>query len=148
MEVMHSFSVLTSRPSARANWPSTSWGREGEDWAALHNLLVRQSIWIMQEIRCAPKVILVLGMATLDWAIVARLLDNENLQDAYHGPFGHRESHEYRVTDTFKVVQTIEHQREAVRKIGTPRHESRLIDVLARFRNANATDPRDRSMDC
>ena len=119
-----------------------------KDRAALHNLLVRQPIWhriwIMQEIACAPKVILVLGLETLDWAILARLLDNEDLPDAYHGPFRHVSRNEYFATDTFKVVQTIEHQREAIRRIGTPRHESRLIDVLARFRNANATDPRDK----
>jgi hypothetical protein len=97
----------------------------------------------MQELAYAQKIVLALGTATLDWDTIARLLDHGHIPDVYHGPFGH-EASGYTINDTFRTVQTIEHQREAVKKRGTPGHESRFIDVLARFRETNATDPRDK----
>ena len=116
-------------------------------WIALYDLFVTppiwKRVWIMQELAYAQKVVLVLGTVTLDWDTISRLLDHGYLPDVYHGPYSHQRI-QYNINHTFRTVQTIEHQREAVQKRGTPGHESRLIDVLARFRDTNATDPRDK----
>lgn len=120
---------------------------EKGSWAALYDLFATQPIWyrvwIMQELAYAQKIVLALGTATLDWDTIARLLDHGHIPDVYHDPFGHGRS-TYTIKNIFRTVQTIEHQREAVKKRGTPGHESRFIDVLARFRETNATDPRDK----
>jgi len=96
----------------------------------------------MQEIACAPKVTLVLGMETLDWDRIARFLDSGDYPDVYHGPFHHNDYDAY-INRVLGRVQIIQHQREIFHKIKDG-HESKLLDVLARFRLAKAINPRDK----
>ncbi|KAI0546654.1 heterokaryon incompatibility protein-domain-containing protein [Xylaria curta] len=117
-----------------------------KDWDALRSLFVESDIWhrvwVMQEIACAPKILLVLGGETLEWEVIASFLDSESYPDAYHGPFHHND-YEYWINETFAHIQVIEHQRRISREMSMGR-QSRLLDVLARFRYTAATDPRDK----
>ncbi|KAI1300617.1 heterokaryon incompatibility protein-domain-containing protein [Xylaria venustula] len=78
-------------------------------------------IWVMQEISCARRVLLVAGTETLDWDDVATFLRDDNKPHA----------------DAFHTSQ----QQRRIMKEG--KYESELMDVLARFQYANAGDPRD-----
>lgn len=117
-----------------------------DDWLALRSVFETTSIWhriwVMQEIACAPKVLLVLGGKTLNWDVIAGFLDSDNYPDAYHGPFHHND-YEAWINETFANIQVIEHQRKITRQTQTGK-ESKLLDVLARFRYTQATDPRDK----
>ena len=98
----------------------------------------------MQEIACAPTVLLISGDKTLDFDIVENFLDTENYPDAYHGPFYH-DDYLALLEQTFTTTQIIMHQRRTTRRqTKQGRRESRLLDVLARFRHSNASDPRDK----
>ncbi|KAI0128025.1 heterokaryon incompatibility protein-domain-containing protein [Xylariales sp. AK1849] len=101
-------------------------------------------IWIMQEVACAPAVRLVAGRRSLDWdtTIAAFLGDSSPYADAFHGPFGHGSIG--KVGDhLFGRVQTIQHQRGIMSEVRNG-GKSSLLDVLARFKYALATDPRDK----
>jgi hypothetical protein len=99
-------------------------------------------IWIVQELSCAPKVQLIAGTATLDWALVGSYLNDEKYADAFHGVFGHGTISSV-VREIFEFAKTIEQQRSIMRRVETDNYISSLMDVLARFRYAKATDPRD-----
>ncbi|KAI0865835.1 heterokaryon incompatibility protein-domain-containing protein [Xylaria cubensis] len=117
-----------------------------KDWDALRSLFVEPDIWhrvwVMQEMACAPKILLVLGGESLEWEVIASFLDSEGYPDAYHGPFHHND-YEYWINETFGHIQVIEHQRRVSRELSMGR-QSKLLDVLARFRYTAATDPRDK----
>ncbi|KAM0433301.1 hypothetical protein ACHAPT_004177 [Fusarium lateritium] len=95
-------------------------------------------LWVMQEVSCAPELVLVAGRHTLDWRVIPSFLGDTQLADAFHAPFSHNE--ERQVTEVFSTAQVIEHQRDIVQSGYT----SNLLDVLARFRWTKATDPRDK----
>ncbi|KAI0542551.1 heterokaryon incompatibility protein-domain-containing protein [Xylaria digitata] len=101
-------------------------------------------IWVMQELSCANHVLLVAGTETLDWEDVALFLrdDNKPYADAFHVTGGHSSLNGAVVT-IFEVIQTIQQQRRIMKDVDEGKYESKLIDVLARFRYADLRDPRD-----
>ncbi|CAJ2510846.1 Uu.00g064710.m01.CDS01 [Anthostomella pinea] len=117
-----------------------------DDWNELRSVFSQPTVWgrvwIMQEIACAPRVILMSGHNTLDWDVIAKFLDSGNYPDAYHAPF-HHNNYEAHINEIFANAQIIEHQRAIVRNMDTG-YVSRLLDVLARFRFTEATNPRDK----
>ncbi|KAN0095150.1 HET domain containing protein [Hyaloscypha variabilis] len=100
-----------------------------------------ERVWVMQEIACCPRAVLVVGHLTLDWEAVSGILDHSGVPDRYHLPFSHQ-SYDLDIWDAFSQVQVIEHQREA-RNLAVPIN-STLLDVLSRFRATYSTDPRDK----
>lgn len=96
-------------------------------------------IWTMQELACAPQVRLVAGPHELDWAVVASFLGDRPYADAFHAAFGHRGGG--RALDLFfSGAVRVHDQRRALRD---GNYRSTLLDVLARFQQNGATDPRD-----
>lgn len=93
----------------------------------------------MQELSCAPEVTLVYGREEMGWEEVSAFLDDQAYADAFHMPRSHRRS-----TPVMLALMTpalaIEHQRAVMRE----GYAATLLDVLARFKNVHATDPRDR----
>jgi hypothetical protein len=100
-------------------------------------------VWIVQELACAPKVILTGGRYTLDWALVSSFLADESYADAFHGPFGHGHITPA-MEKIFSKAKRIEQQRKLMRRWRPGDHELTLFDVLARFRGQSSTDPRDK----
>jgi hypothetical protein len=98
----------------------------------------------MQELSCAPRVTLVCGARELDWALVSAFLADEPYFDAFHTTNDMYGSNFRRAQITFqslfKKVKLIEDQRAAMRS----QRLSSLLDVLARFRHLQSTDPRDK----
>ncbi|KAL3422617.1 heterokaryon incompatibility protein [Phlyctema vagabunda] len=117
-----------------------------QEWRSLAmvfvDLDVWNRVWVMQEISCAPRVVLILGRKTLDWEILAGFLGRNNHSDAFHSAF-HHTLYERDAVSTFSGIQVIEHQRDIVRSMRNG-YTSKLLDVLARFRYTRATDPRDK----
>jgi hypothetical protein len=122
--------------------PRKRWIMDFFDAQAIQELLnynaIWRRIWIKQEIACAPKVILTCGTKTLDWSLVEAILaGGRYYTDAFHTPFRHVISRSW--TEMFGPAKLITNQREALRK----GENSSLLDVLARFKDAVSTDPRD-----
>lgn len=90
-----------------------------------------ERVWVMQEIACCPRAVLVIGNLTLPWETLSSILDHSGTPDQYHLAFSHQTYDKY-VWDAFSKVQVIEHQREALNL--TVPINSTLLDVLARFR--------------
>lgn len=101
-------------------------------------------IWVMQELSCAPRIRLVAGKSQLSWDTIATFLGDTPYADAFHGPMSHGTIRSVG-SHLFGRSQTIHHQRGIMDEIrrGSDR-ESSLLDVLARFKSARATDPRDK----
>lgn len=98
--------------------------------------------WVVQEISFAPKTLLVSGNDELDWdAVDAVLGAGKYYTDAFHSPFVHGSGAD--IKTTFTNAQIVKNQREAVREMQQG-GESKLLDVLARFRTTKSTDPRDK----
>ena len=117
-----------------------------EQYNALRNMLTLptlwQRVWVMQEIACCPRADIILGNSSLPWEILSGILDHTVVPDFYHRAWGHQ-SHEQGVWDLFTKTQIISHQRDVVQ--GTiPHKKQSLLDILARFRGASSTDPRDK----
>lgn len=115
------------------------------DWTALRQLFryaaIWERVWVVQEISCAPKVLLISGNKTMEWDLVERILgSNDYYTDAFHAPFSH--STDTLTSDVFSLPQIIKTQRQIFCRMQTG-SESKLLDVLARFRFKKATDPRD-----
>ncbi|KFY53483.1 hypothetical protein V496_07543 [Pseudogymnoascus sp. VKM F-4515 (FW-2607)] len=97
-------------------------------------------IWVMQELAVAARITLVIGAQTLDWGMVASFLgDDTGYADAFHMMWGHGTvgSMAGRV---FRRVKTIQNQRARTQQ----GMKEGLLDVLARFKGCDATDPRDK----
>lgn len=90
-----------------------------------------ERVWVMQEIACCPRAVLVVGNLTLPWETLSSILDHSGTPDQYHRPFGHQ-TYDKDIWDAFSNVQVIEHQREALNL--TVPINSTLLDVLSRFR--------------
>ena len=100
-----------------------------------------ERIWVVQELACSGEVMLVYGRRTLNWKFLADFLGDRPYADAFHAPFGH--GHQGPIlTSLFGRPQSIEQQRRIMRDVENG-YSSTLLDVLARFRYASATDPRD-----
>ncbi|KAF4536436.1 Heterokaryon incompatibility protein [Lasiodiplodia theobromae] len=147
-------------------WRKTGWKREKgleQQWfeaisALLGKPKVWNRVWIMQEVSFAPRVVLVSGNATLPWDRVEEFLDAENyirkygFPDAFHGPFSHgMEPLRDVLTFYLASAQILAHQRRIAAAMQQPPQQSdnfpptsSLLDVLARFRHTDATDPRDK----
>ncbi|KAI1819221.1 heterokaryon incompatibility protein-domain-containing protein [Xylaria intraflava] len=100
--------------------------------------------WVMQEISCAQRVLLLAGTETVDWSDINSFLGDENrpYADAFHVTGGHHSVYGILVS-IFGLIQTIQQQRRIMKDVEEGKYESRLIDVLARFKYADARDPRD-----
>ena len=130
------------RPEHNLPIPPKVWVLSYDDNRALVKLLnmdaIWRRVWIKQEIACAPKVFLMCGKETLDWSLVEAILQGGRyFTDAFHLPFGHGWATWQQL---FDEAQLITNQRDALRK----GEETSLLDVLARFRQAVSTDPRDK----
>lgn len=96
-------------------------------------------VWTMQEFAYAPKLKLVAGPHELDWDVVAAFLGDRPYADAFHAPFGHWGGG--KALDLFfKGAVKVHDQRRA---LCDGNYKSTLLDVLARFQQNGATDPRD-----
>ncbi|VUC33961.1 unnamed protein product [Clonostachys rosea] len=100
-------------------------------------------LWVMQELSLAPKIQLVGGRHTLDWDIISGFLGDTPYADAFHGTYSHHTVQPC-VERIFEVVQKIDHQRRIMKEVAAGRRESKLMDVLARFRDTQSSDPRDK----
>ncbi|ORY18413.1 heterokaryon incompatibility protein-domain-containing protein [Clohesyomyces aquaticus] len=123
------------------------WGVTESDKMAVLALLVLNPVWsrvwIVQEIACAPKVILHCGRTTLDWGLVEGILDGiETYNDAFHGAFCH--SHHWMWKHLFSTAKMVANQRAMITRMSSGGSESHIFDVLARFKHTQSTDPRDK----
>ncbi|KAF2684624.1 HET-domain-containing protein [Lentithecium fluviatile CBS 122367] len=128
---------------------SLGWG--SDEWDQVHGYAINRllsycsiwtRVWVMQEIACSPRVILTCGTETLDWSLVEAMLDGgQYYTDAFHMSFSH--SVRSPLTESLSRAKFITTQREIMAKIQEG-EESRLLDVLARFRHTVSTDPRDK----
>ncbi|KAI8628880.1 heterokaryon incompatibility protein-domain-containing protein [Xylariaceae sp. FL1651] len=127
---------------------SPNWLLSRESEMALRYLFrnaeIWSRVWVMQEVSCARRVLLVAANETLDWDTVASFLGDENkpYADAFHITGGHGSVNGI-VVSIFGLAQTIQQQRRIVKDVEEGSYESTLIDVLARFKYADARDPRD-----
>ena len=117
-----------------------------EQFWALKSLLVLprlwQRVWVMQEIACCPRAEIILGHVSISWDVLSSILDHTGIPDFYHRPWSHP-THEQEVWDLFTKTQIISHQRDVIKE-AIPHQEQSLLDVLARFRGASRSDPRDK----
>jgi hypothetical protein len=105
--------------------------------------LVWRRLWIMQELSLAPNILLVAGQHSLNWDHVTKFLGNSPYADAFHGTFSHGTI--ARIGPMiFSKVQIIDHQRRIMKDVAAGKAESKLLDVLARFRSCDSSDPRDK----
>ncbi|KAK5125466.1 hypothetical protein LTR85_000575 [Meristemomyces frigidus] len=106
-------------------------------------------IWIMQEVSFAPEVQLLAGHTSMSWTELEDFLDTEQyvqrygIPDAFHAPLAHEMRTLKAFSDSIVYPHILAHQRRAVKGGGRGLGGS-LLDVLARFRHAEATDARDK----
>jgi hypothetical protein len=107
-----------------------------------HNAVWKR-VWIMQEISVSPNVILTNGHDTMDWSLVEKVAHGGvSYTDAFHGPFSHSLGISGEWVEMFSTAKLVTNQREITAKI--LRGKDSLLDVLARFKHTEATDPRDK----
>ncbi|KAL6914929.1 hypothetical protein FSST1_012689 [Fusarium sambucinum] len=98
-------------------------------------------LWVMQELSLSPNLVLMCKGAELDWNSLSTLLKDQPYFDAFHV----WDSHAVNPpdwSDMFVRIKLIEDQRQLFKKTGQV--NSTLMDVLARFREMESSDPRDR----
>ncbi|KAK6860836.1 hypothetical protein PG995_004472 [Apiospora arundinis] len=122
-----------------------SWKITKEEKSILEHVLVRPAIWnriwIVQELACAPKIILAAGKARLEWDQVAQFLGPLPAADAFHRHFGsHGRSTRKKYLILLEKIKRIHDQRTLTQK----GERQELLDVLARWSGSSSTDPRDR----
>jgi len=146
---MAGFGTLSDGVDKLYDWPKEKRNKLKEAIAALcQTPAVWRRAWIMQEVSFAPQVILLAGHTTMSWAELETFLDTElwtkhyGIPDAFHGPYSHEMG--FRSFFGMSIVYPfiLAHQRRAVRS-GDGGYGASLLDVLARFRYAEATDARD-----
>ncbi|CAG9949909.1 unnamed protein product [Clonostachys rosea f. rosea IK726] len=125
----------------------SAWLLSYDEQTALERVLtfptVWNRLWVMQELSLAPKIQLVGGRYTLDWDIISGFLGDTPYADAFHGTYSHN-SVQPCVGRIFEIVQKIDHQRRIMKEVSAEHRESKLMDVLARFRDTESSDPRDK----
>ncbi|KAI9149079.1 Heterokaryon incompatibility protein [Paramyrothecium foliicola] len=118
-----------------------------EESTALYYMLslpaVWNRVWVMQELAVAPKIQLVAGSLTLDWETISAFLGDSPYADAFHSVFSHGSVGRIALT-LFSGIQAIDHQRRIMQEVKAGNGESKLLDVLARFRSKLSSDPRDK----
>ncbi|CAH0050705.1 unnamed protein product [Clonostachys solani] len=133
--------------SSAANDSDSAWLLSYAEQTALHQILtfptVWNRLWVMQELSLAPKIHLVGGRHTLDWDIISGFLGDTPYADAFHATYSHNTVQSC-VGRIFENVQKIDHQRRIMKEITAGHRESKLMDVLARFRDTQSSDPRDK----
>lgn len=81
----------------------------------------------------------------MEWSLVEAVLATLNgpnyCNDAFHRSFGHGTFRS--ISEIFASPQLINNQRKCAREMEKGGTESTLLDVLARFRHTESTDPRD-----
>ncbi|EPE05318.1 heterokaryon incompatibility protein [Ophiostoma piceae UAMH 11346] len=130
-----------------------------------------QRVWIVQELSCAPKVFLAVGIddedkddkegredriLTLDWdeELVGGFLDDHTYADAFHSSWGHG-SIGPAAARIFARVRALHMQRKYARShsfegshavVDAPANKAfhSFLDILARFKWTSSTDPRDK----
>ncbi|KAK8022021.1 hypothetical protein PG993_012788 [Apiospora rasikravindrae] len=123
-----------------------SWEMTYEDQSVLGHAIFRPDIWnriwVVQELACAPRVVLMAGReGRLEWDVVARFLAPLPPSDAFHryvGSHGSRLQRE--VGMLLAKLKRINDQRTLTQK----GERQGLLDVLARWSESASTDPRDR----
>jgi hypothetical protein len=152
MEAIRKLAVLVSESERiHGSWPLSdrSLQSENETRDVIEKLLyhdcVWKRVWIMQEISCSPKVILNSGHDTLNWSMIETIAQYGGLHytDAFHGSYSHAVNDASGWGEMFGTAKHVMNQREATAKI-LQGGESTLLDVLARFKHTEATDPRDK----
>ncbi|TPX18337.1 uncharacterized protein E0L32_011748 [Thyridium curvatum] len=132
----------------RQGRPDGGWMLDYEQEQALVTLFrltpLWQRIWVTQELSCAPHVVLVAGDRTLDWSVLFDFLGDTPYADAFHVVGGHGPVNRMASRQIFRHAEHIQHQRSIMRDTATKGSVSKLIDVLARFRHARSSDPRDK----
>ncbi|KAH6629262.1 heterokaryon incompatibility protein-domain-containing protein [Boeremia exigua] len=104
-------------------------------------------VWIVQELVCAPRITMICGEQELEWTCVSSFLKDEPYFDAFHTMKTAENVSPHSLTDfgaTLTEVKQIEDQRRAFRDGQLGSSSDELFDVLARFRDKQATDPRDK----
>ena len=157
MEVMENLEGFDITKLRSMGWKSTpayrgaqdqrdDWYPTEDDWWALRHLFTHSNIWkrvwVVQEISCAPRVILLAGKSVMEWDLVERILGSKDYYtDAFHSPFSH--DMDTLTSGIFANAQIVKNQRRIFREMQEG-GESSLLDVLARFRSTFSTDPRDK----
>jgi hypothetical protein len=119
-----------------------SYAEEAALAAVFRRASLWKRIWVMQELSCAPKVVLLVGREALDWDLVASFLGDTPYADAFHISWSHGWATPM-ARHVFQHAQTIQHQRGIVQAMAGG-YRSTLMDVLARFKHAASTDQRDK----
>ncbi len=126
---------------------------------AFSRAMLWKRVWVVQELACAPRVLLAVGrhageeegeggngdrLDTLDWDqhLVGGFLDDGDFADAFHSAWGHGQMTPI-LSGVFSRVREIQLQRRRMQG-RAPAASPSLIDVLARFKGARSTDPRDK----
>ncbi|KAK7936631.1 heterokaryon incompatibility protein [Apiospora aurea] len=136
----------TSWRAATAAQRLRSWEMTYEDQDVLYHALFRPAIWdriwVVQELACAPRVVLVAGRrGRLEWDVVARFLAPLPPSDAFHGYVGsHGSWLQLEVGMLLAKLKRINDQRTLAQR----GEREGLLDVLARWSESASTDPRDR----
>ncbi|KAI6370098.1 hypothetical protein MCOR25_004269 [Pyricularia grisea] len=124
----------------------------GHETMMLSSLFRRAKLWerawCVQELSGAPRLVLVAGDARLDWDRVGSFLSAGQYSDAFHGSFGHGYVMPI-ISQIFSSPKRIQEQRQILQDAKAGKvddgsaNASTLMDVLARFRHLESTDPRD-----
>ncbi|RGP65273.1 hypothetical protein FLONG3_9303 [Fusarium longipes] len=101
-----------------------------------------QRLWVMQELSLAPDLVLMCRDAELSWKSLSDLLTDEPYFDAFHVWRSSHDGRDPSWSDIFVRFKLIEDQRRLFSESGPS--NSKMMDVLARFRAMESTDPRDR----
>lgn len=96
-------------------------------------------LWVMQELSLAPRVTLMCKGAELQWDQLTALFRDEPYFDAFHmHTSSHMHSYYEEFSEVFVPIKLIEDQRRLLSQ------ESKLMDVLVRFRATESTNPKDK----
>lgn len=101
--------------------------------------------WAVQQMAHAPRVVLQAADTTLEWDTLASFLEDKEYSDAFHLPWAHGIM-EGMVCAMFEDVETVHTQRKLTQldQADAFGEKSSLMSVLARFRQTQAADPRDK----
>ncbi|KAF5667197.1 heterokaryon incompatibility protein (het-6OR allele) [Fusarium heterosporum] len=100
-----------------------------------------QRLWVMQELSLAPRLTLMCKGSELSWDSLTALFKDEPYFDAFHMNMVSHMQHYLEFNDVFVPVKRIEDQRSQLRY--GDEAQSRLMDVLVRFREQQSTNPKD-----
>lgn len=116
-------------------------------WLLLQDVPYWTRVWVVQELSLAPRVTLTCETAEVEWTSISKLLAKEPYFDAFHtlddGTGGRAYDPEDDFLSMFTRVKIMEDQRRAMLDPAAESYQN-LLDVLARFREKEAADPRDR----